>query len=264
MNRTLLIDSDIVAFKFASAHEAVFYFDGKDAPPAVEADFDAACAAAEEYIAELQAKLRADRIIVCLSDPSRRYFRHDIDPTYKGNRKGGRKPENLTALKEWFASKYETYQRPALEADDCMGILATHPTLVRGEKIIVSEDKDMQTVPALLFNPRTDKKPRRVSRLDADRYHLVQTIVGDTCDGYPGAVGVGPKSPEVAAVRASRSVGEAWLHVLAAFRRSKSVGPNDPEGTEAAAAVQQARLARILRASDWNFKEKRPVLWTPP
>jgi hypothetical protein len=32
----------------------------------------------------------------------------------------------------------------------------------------------------------------------------------------------------------------------------------------AAAAVQQARLARILRAGDWDFQAKRPVLWSPP
>jgi DNA polymerase-1 len=28
--------------------------------------------------------------------------------------------------------------------------------------------------------------------------------------------------------------------------------------------LRQARLARILRASDYDFKRKEPILWLPP
>lgn len=260
--RTLLVDADIVAYKFSASNEEVYYFDGKDQPPASHSDFEAAKDATEEHLVELRDKLAADDVVICLSDPTNRYFRHGICPTYKGNRKGARKPEHLTALKEWFKERYQTYQRPALEADDCMGILATHPSLIRGEKIIVSEDKDMQCIPALIFNPAKDEAPRKIGRLSADRFFLWQTIVGDPTDGYPGAPGIGPKSPEAAAVLASKTIEEAWGHVVAAFRRAGERGKL--EGDPVAAALQQARLARILRASDWDFKEKRPILWSPP
>lgn len=264
MKRTLLVDADIVAYKFAAANEQVFYFDGGDSDPSVEADLEGALADVEEYLKELRGRLGATDLIVCLTDPEAN-FRTGIDPTYKGNRKGLRKPEHLTAVKEWFKGKYQTYQRPALEADDCMGILATHPTLVKGEKIIVSEDKDMATIPGLLFNPAKDEAPRKISKLQADRFHFWQTVVGDTSDGYPGAPKIGPKSPEAAAIMASKSAEEAWGHVLAAFWRSAALQKIITDEAEVkAAATRQARLARILRASDWDFAAKKPRTWFPP
>lgn len=260
MATTILLDADIVAYKFAATHEQVFHFDGRENEPAVSVgSVEEAGAAADEYIEELKEKLGAARVVVCLTDRGHE-FRKDLAPYYKGNRKG-RKPALLFPVLDYFAGKYETYLRPRLEADDCMGILATHPTLIKGEKVIVSEDKDMQSIPGLLFNPAKDKAPRKISKLQADRYHLWQAVVGDTADGYPGAYGIGPKSPEAQAIMTAKSVTEAWGHVLAAFERTSRL----PEGTTPAdEALLQARLARILRASDWNFKEKQPVLWVPP
>lgn len=263
MNRTLLVDADIVAYKFAAAHEEVYYFDGRDQPPAVSADLQAALTSTEEYIAELQARLGATEVVVCLTDPERNFRKEIVWDGYKGNRVGLRKPEHLTAVKDWFKTRYQTYQRPALEADDCMGILSTHPSLIRGEKIIVSEDKDMASIPGLLFNPAKDEAPRRITKIAADRFHMWQTIVGDSSDGYPGAPGVGPKSPEAESILSARTVEEAWQHVLCAFRRSKATAGKTEEEI-VRMAVTQARLARILRSSDWNFRAKKPVLWVPP
>ena len=251
--RTMLVDADIVAYKFAAATEQVFHFDGKDAEPCVDSDLDEALKLTDEYLDELADKLGATKIVVCLTDDTN--FRHQIWPDYKGNRKGLRKPDNLTAVKEHFRQKYVTYQRPGLEADDCMGILSTHPTLIKGDKVIVSEDKDMQTIPGLLFNPAKDKEPRRIGKLEAALFHLWQTIVGDQSDGYPGARGVGPKSPEAQAVLTAGSPGEAWVYVKQAYER-KGLTEED--------AVVQARLARILRAQDWDFARKLPRLWMPP
>lgn len=253
MPRTLLVDADIVAYKFASATEQVFFFDGKDQPPCVDADEAEAFKLADEYIESLAVKLKATAIIICLTDADN--FRLRIWPAYKGNRKGTRKPTHLLSVKEHFRANYRTYQRPGLEADDCMGILSTHKTLVKGEKIIVSEDKDMQTIPGLLFNPAKDDKPRTITKLQADLYHLWQTIVGDRSDGYPGAPGVGERSPEALAVLASASAGEAWGHVRAAYAR---------KGLPEESAIVMARLARILRAQDWDFDAKKPRLWVPP
>lgn len=263
MKRTILGDADIFAFKYSSAHEEKYFFDGKDQPPAVDADFDAAIAGVEEYIGDLQEHLKASEVIICLSDPNDN-FRKDIYPKYKSHRdySAGARPMHLQAVKDWFKTKYKTYQRDRLEADDCMGILSTHPTLVKGEKVIVSEDKDMQTIPGLLFNPRKDDEPRRISQLEADRFHLWQAIVGDTCDGYPGAYRVGPKSPQALGVLTAKTVEEMWSHVLDAHAKALKTASGDP-AVEASALVQ-ARCARILRASDWDFESKRPRLWAPP
>jgi 5'-3' exonuclease len=259
VKRTLLIDADIIAYQVAASNEDVSYFNGPEEPPAVTADLEGALADGEAKIADLKRTLAADDVIICLTDRGNE-FRRDIWPEYKGNR-SARKPELLFPVLDHFAAKYRSYLRPRLEADDCMGILSTHPSLVPGEKIIVSEDKDMQTVPGLLFNPRKDEEPRKVSKLSADRFHMEQTIVGDSTDNYPGAFRIGEKSPEVAAVRTSKSLEEAWGHVLSAFRRSLK---GDPDEHAYEQAVTQARCARILRAADWDFKAKKPLLWQPP
>jgi hypothetical protein len=49
-------------------------------------------------------------------------------------------------MRAYCHEAYETFEREGLEGDDILGILATHPTLVRGEKIIVSIDKDQDNI----------------------------------------------------------------------------------------------------------------------
>lgn len=267
MKRTLLVDADIYCYKHAAANEEVYYFDGRDQPPAVVHDTELACREAVEDIKSLQTELKADRVIICLTDRGHE-FRKEIFPEYKGKR-GGRKPTDLFNVEAHLAQTFETYRRPGLEADDCMGILSTHPSIVPGERIIVSEDKDMQTIPGLLFNPRKDEEVRKITKLQADRYHLTQTITGDQTDNYPGAKGYGPKSDEVARVNAADNVKEMWRAVIDAFLGA-AVRDADRRGGQVnvvavhSQATVQAQCARILRASDWNFKDKKPILWMPP
>lgn len=262
MSRTLLLDADIIAYKFAAAPEQAFDF-GLPEVCRVEVDVSKCIDATREYITEIREFLYATDVIVCLSDPKDN-FRKSIYPQYKSNRIGVRKPEHLMTVKDFMAEHYRTYLRSGLEADDCMGILATHPTLIKGEKIMVSEDKDMLTVPGLLFNPRVDMKPKQITEREACRAHFIQTIVGDACDGYPGAKGVGIKSTEVAAIQKARTAVDMWQSVLDAFTRSMIAAGRTNGAAIIQAAVTQARLARILRASDWDFQQARPILWTPP
>jgi 5'-3' exonuclease len=251
--RTLLVDADIVAFKASSATQGTWFFNGKDEEPAIEADLEGSLKKAEKEIESIANKLKATKIIVCLTDDHN--FRLDVWEGYKGNRKDVRKPVHLGDVKDFFKRRYETYQRPGLEADDCMGILSTHPTLLPGEKIIVSEDKDMKTIPGMLFNPRKHEAPVRVSQLEADRFFMWQTIVGDSTDGYPGAKGVGPRSRFAQDVLEAPDLKGMWAIVLEAYAS---------KGLEPAKALEQARMARILRASDWDFNAKRPRLWQAP
>lgn len=261
-DRTLLVDADIMAYKAASATEGVYHFNGPDEEPAVDENLDEALEVAERDIERVANLLKATKVIVCLTDDIDQAtgevnnFRVDSYPQYKQKRLAVRRPSTLEKVKEFYSKRYETYQRPRLEADDCMGILATHPTLIPGEKIIVSADKDMKTIPGLLFNPRSNKrKPTLISELDADRYFMEQTLTGDSTDGYPGCKGIGPKSPFVEAVREAKNLQAMW-HVVVAAYLSQGLTPEH--------ALAQARCARILRASDWDFSARRPRLWVPP
>jgi 5'-3' exonuclease len=254
MNRLLLIDSDIVAFKLAAATEEVFYFDGKDQPPAIHEDFEETKAGLVTYIEMLAETLKACDVIICLSDETANW-RKTLNPSYKANRKGLRKPTHLLAAKDFLAQRYKSYIRPTLEADDVMGIISTNPALYPDcQKIIVSEDKDMRTIPGYLVNPRDPKmEVKKISRIAADRWHLEQAIIGDTTDGYPGCPGVGERSPFVARLRLAKRA-ELWPLVVETYA-SKGRTEHD--------AIMQARLARICRHDDYDYEKKEVILWSP-
>lgn len=250
---TLLVDADIVAFKAAAATEGCWYFNGRDEAPSVATNFDAAIEVARSYIEDAAKVCRATAVLVCLTDEEN--FRYGVFPAYKANRIGLRRPETLGPVKQWMAENYQTYKRPGLEADDCMGILATSRKLVPGKRIIVSEDKDMRSVPGWLYNPAKDAAPHRITTLQADRYFAQQTLTGDPTDGYPGCPRIGARSPYVLRLASCTSMVECWATVVEGYAS---------RGLEPADALVQARCARILRVGDYDFKARRPILWNPP
>jgi len=243
---TLLVDTDIIAYRLASVNETDTAF-GK-----VVNELAEACHQADLVVAGLVKKLKATDVIMCLSD--KHNFRYEVLPSYKSNRKDTIRPELLQDIKDYLADEYTSRGYTKLEADDVMGILATHEHAVTGRKIIVSEDKDMRTIPCELYAPHRDELGViTISELDADRFHMWQTICGDATDGYKGAVGVGKASSWAEDVLfADRE--DLWDEVLEAYA-SKKLSEAD--------AIQQARVARILRAEDFDIINEKVILWTP-
>lgn len=250
MTTTILLDSDIVAFAFASAAQSKFDFGDTGICQSVE-ELSDVVPKVHDWITSLMEKLHADELIVCLSVPSVECWRLQVLPTYKGNRKDVVRPVLLQQVKDYLAEEYLSYTRPTMEADDVMGILATHPNIVKGAKIIVSEDKDMQTIPCQLFRPKRDNKPRRISEERADWYHMYQTLIGDATDGYKGCPGIGPVKAEGILGCSSK---EYWTSVVSVYE-SKGLTEED--------ALIQARVARICRAEDYDFTNKQVKLWNP-
>ncbi|MBA8799246.1 DNA polymerase-1 [Agrobacterium sp. RC10-4-1] len=244
MSRTLLIDADVVAYQAAAVCEKAT--DWGDGYWTWHADENEAKAKVLEAIDRTMAELGGTAIKLCLTD-SEGNFRFGVLPSYKGNRKGTKKPLVLKAIKQWLIDEHDAYFRPGLEGDDCMGILAT-ANIIKGEKVIVSIDKDMKTIPGL-FVHRLEDGIMEISEAEADYWHLYQTLTGDTTDGYAGCPGVGPKKAE-----ALLGDDPSWATVVKAFEKA---------GLTEADALQQARVSRILRASDYDFKKKEPILWTP-
>lgn len=241
MPRTLLIDGDIIAYRYSSSveHEVEW---GDDVW-SLWGDAKEAAGLVKQYLAHLVDMTAADDFVFCFTDKEN--FRKDVAPTYKMNRKATRKPVCYKRLREWVESNYDSYCYPRLEGDDVMGILATSD-LIAGEKVIVSEDKDMQTIPCLLWR---QGEMTEITEEFADYYHLYQTLVGDTTDGYPGLKGIGDKR-----ATALLEKGATWETVVKAYEKA---GETEED------ALVQARLARILRASDYNFETKEPILWSP-
>lgn len=273
----LLVDGDIFAFEAASVVEQEI--DWGDGLWTLHSNLNDALDHATSRLESLRKQLHADSIIFCWSDPSGRYWRHDVIENYKSNRGKTRKPLALRPLKEALAEQYESYMRPNLEADDVMGILSTWGKFKPGaKKIIVSIDKDMKTVPGWIFNPDKDYQPWLVTKEEAEYWHMFQTLMGDATDGYSGCPGIGevsaekhlkeklrvipyehelksgPRKGEIETRWATEPADDLWDVVVSLFRKS---GLGEEE------ALRQARVARILQATDYDFKKKEVKLWTP-
>lgn len=246
MSRTLLIDADVVAYNAAASKEVATHWG--DGYWTWHCDEDAVKTAVLEMLDRYMDELGGTAMKLCLTD-SEGNFRFGVLPSYKGNRKNVKKPLVLKTIKQWLIDEHDAYFRPGLEGDDCMGILATAP-IIKGEKVIVSIDKDMKTIPGL-FCHRLDEGVMEISEDEADYWHLYQTLTGDTTDGYAGCPGVGPKKAQ--AILEDPLMGR-WDAVVKTFEKA---------GLTEADALQQARVARILRASDYDFKKKEPILWSP-
>ena len=209
----------------------------------------------DDYVSELMDTLGATQVVMALTDPEDN-FRYRVMPDYKQRDRSGRS-EILTDLKRYLADEYVSYLRPGLEADDVLGILATHPHLIQEDvvsRIIVSEDKDLRTVPGRVYNPaRHERGVLDITVEQAAAFHMWQTICGDPVDGFGGAPRVGAESPYALDVL-SCPVSEMWDCVLEAYA---SVGLGERE------ALVNARMAKILTWQHYDFKTKEVLLWTP-
>ncbi|MDB2513545.1 hypothetical protein N9Y31_03420 [Alphaproteobacteria bacterium] len=239
----LLIDADIYAFRAVAATEEET--DWGDDIWSLSTDLKIAKRIVQESFDQFYETLGSEDILLCFS--SKDNFRKRINPTYKSGRKKTRKPLGYVALCDWLKHNYPHFSKPGLEADDCLGIMATTPENV-GKAIIVSDDKDLKTIPGKLYRPTADER-LDISEAEADKHFYMQTLTGDSTDGYPGCPTIGQK-------RAEGLLGQrpAWSVVEQAFIK---------QGLTKADALLQARMARILRWSDWDTTRNEPKLWEP-
>lgn len=243
---TLLIDGDVFAYKAATLSEKpVNWGDGYWTLHAYESEGQEHI---DNWIDALLTRFDTKAYRVALSSSTN--FRKRILPTYKSNRADKRKPLTLMPLREYLIEKHGAKVSPQLEGDDVLGIWATHPKLIPGPKIICSIDKDMGTIPGLLFVQGKMEEAVEITPAEADHWHLMQTLMGDTTDGYTGCPGIGP-----VAARKALEKDPTWNAVVRLYAT---------KGLTEVQALTQARVARILRATDYDFKRKEPILWNPP
>jgi len=253
----LLIDGDSLLYK--AAHEATTEEAWDDHEIILRLDLDQAKQALRAEVLRIMRRLDALTATFCMSDLKRNWRLH-ILPTYKQNRTG-KKPVGYAGLMgyAWDGMTDDGVTGeaiPTFEADDVVGMLATKPN---GElvKVIVSEDKDLRNVPGLLYIPRRDEL-LAIDEIAADRAHMMQTLTGDTTDGYKGLPGVGPIKAEK--ILADLPPEEWWSAIVQAYEKA---------GLTADDALTQARVARILRWSDVTFarpndlRSAQAVPWCP-
>jgi len=238
---TLLIDGDLYLYRAcAAAEEEVDW--GNDVW-SLSTDLKEAKKIFNNSIGDACQYLDTKNFIICLSDKGN--FRKELDDQYKGGRKKVRKPVGYATMVQWVKDTYDWHLEPMLEADDIMGIMGTSPG---HSTILVSDDKDMKTLPCKLYRPMSGEL-LNISERDADFNFLTQALMGDLTDGYSGC-------PKVGAVSAKKILEKSmtWNAVVSAYAK---------QNLNETYALTQARLARILRYSDWDVDAGQIKLWEP-
>lgn len=246
---TAVLDGDIIAYQAAAVAQKDIDWGDDETGPTVS--LKSAESTAHRLVLDWTKLAGASDCVIALSDRDGRNFRNTIFPTYKHGRKS-EKPLVYWQTIAYLEKYFKVYRIPGLEADDVMGLLGTSERF--GRPILVSLDKDLQTVPALIFNPNKDRRPRRIREELANHFWMTQTLTGDSTDCYPGLPGVGPKNAERILSAASNDLGSMWEAVEEAYIE---------RGLTRADAVLQARLARILRRQDYDKTTETIYLWHP-
>jgi DNA polymerase-1 len=240
------IDGDILIYGICSACEYCARFD--DDLDVVFCNINEAMSVVFSAVDKYKAMSRGATPCIYFSGANN--FRKAVYPEYKATRKKVRKPAGYKAVKSLIDETLVSETSVNIEADDLIGIEHTRCLSKGLLSLIVSEDKDFNTIPGWRYNPAKDSFSF-ITPEEADRNWLLQTMTGDKTDNYPGIDGVGP----VTAEKILQKNGATWKTVESAFVDNG----HTPEF-----ALAQARCSRILRDGEYDHITKEPVLWQPP
>lgn len=252
-DRFALIDADGILY--AAALEGQVMVDGK-AHQMTTVDY--IYGRAVERIEDQMSWAEAEEGFIVLSD--RRNFRHDILPSYKGQRKATDRPLLLDGLRAMMVEKapYRVQLIKGLEADDVCGISAGALQRAGKVTVIVSPDKDLLQIPGLVLSIGRSRQRAliEVTQEMADWQHRMQTLTGDTTDNYKGCPGIGAaKAERLLASLAGACPEDIWAAIVKCFVKV---------GLTEADCLVQARVSRILRVTDWDAEAKEPILFELP
>ena len=232
---TLLIDADYIVYKSCASAEYDIDF-GEDVI-LVGSSFKEAYGNTIRELDKIKAEFFDPDIILFFSDSTN--FRKTVASDYKGHR-NRKKPCGYKRVINKLSETHRVIVMPTLEADDALGVYATS----NDDCVIVSPDKDMKQIPGTLYNLQ---ETFTIDKQSGWEWFLIQTLAGDSTDGYSGAPGFGIKTSQ----KFFAENGYTWNSVVKAFKS---------KGLSEDVALQNARLAKILTADDYD---DGPILFNP-
>lgn len=233
---TLVIDGDIIAYKVAvRSEQPINWGNGLWTLHSYEHEI---IEGVDGEIERLMEETGADDYITSLSSTNN--YRKTVASYYKANRNDTRKPMLLPFARDYIMDKQKGLIWEGVEADDVLGVLIS-----RSDKYMSwSIDKDLMTIPGRHW---MDGEEKVINQEDADHWFYMQTLMGDSTDNYKGCPKVGLKTAEK--ILAENST---WETVVAAFEKA---------GLSEEDALENARLARILRDGEYNNETGEVKLW---
>lgn len=269
-----LIDGDLLVHMACAAQQIVGDF-GDGLGDETMYDTEEAINGAMRMIINWTKASGCSQPIICFSEGEN--FRKLIYPEYKANRKNLEKPKAYYDVKEAIEDEHESWSVDGLEADDVMGIAGSRDP---NRFVIVSRDKDMLTVPARVFDPDHDRRPKLIRRGVADQLWMKQTMTGDPVDNYPGIPKVGEKKAQELLNRPHLLIKQDQ----GLYKRGPKAGQRKPpkwvegppcslwesmvsyaarKGMTEKDLIVMARVARILRTGEFDTNTRTVKLWLP-
>lgn len=198
-----------------------------------------------------------------------------VEPTYKDNRKGSRKPLGYKEFlkKLWEDTRFIHVHEEMLEGDDVMGVIGSGCSMFKYKKAtLISCDKDFKTIPNVDFlwcrPTAVDELLEEQTYSTADWHHMFQTIKGDVTDGYSGIPGCGEKAasdflhgPYIVEQKNTKWVRRKLRDGETQWDGIKSLA--EKAGMSEEGLIKQAQLARILRIEDYDFTQGKIHQWNP-
>ena len=171
-----LIDSDIVAYRCASACE-------------LEPE-EMALLRTHDMMQNIIDEVGATEYKAFLSGPNN--FRYRINPDYKANRKDKEKPKYLQACRDYLVREWNAEICDGYEADDALGMDQDKEGNEEGSyaTVICSIDKDLLMVPGFHYN-FVKKEFLTISNLEGIKHYYKQMLIGDPIDNIFGVKGIG-------------------------------------------------------------------------
>lgn len=191
-NNLLLIDGNNLAFRWLNRNNRTDYYD--------------------EYVRTIKSFAKSYRCsrIICCYDFGHSYYRKEIFPEYKSNRKLPDDPAEAQKFKEFFDClnsiieqlEIENYKFRGVEADDLITYFAINLAPKYNHTWIISSDRDLKQLvneKVSIFNMFSRKEITYDSILEEsglenpEELLLAQIIKGDKGDNIPGIEGIGDK-----------------------------------------------------------------------
>ena len=138
-------------------------------------------------------------------------FREEIFPEYKFRRKGKPKPVHYAEARDHLERFYHAEICDGFEADDGLTIAAT----AEPNSIMCHQDKDLNQMYGSHYNFITGEVSQ-ISRRRGDIFLFEQILAGDSTDDIPGIRGVGEKKAQ-RLLEGVRSTQEAYRRCLTAY-----------------------------------------------
>tara|TARA_R100001594_G_scaffold47767_3_gene80700 strand:- start:382 stop:1155 length:774 start_codon:yes stop_codon:yes gene_type:complete len=204
----------------------------------------------DEMVTNKKTQAEADEVILCWTSIDN--FRNKVDPSYKANRRATNhrlKPVGFKEARNRMENKYNSECWYRLEADDVLGILQTRDC--GKDTVIWSGDKDLNQIPGLHLD--NDGNVKTITEPEADVFFYRQVLIGDSVDGFGGCPSIGPKTAEKLIPLKEFTPASAWRTVVSTYKK---------KDLSEQYALVQARLARILRSTEYSYNDIS--LWTPP